>query len=445
MDLSIYNNKRVFITGNTGFKGSWLQLWLNTLGAKTLGYSLPPLTQPSHFELLGGQRALETIFGDIRDSKALHTALHDFNPDIIFHLAAQPLVISSYQNPKETFEINAMGTFNLLEALRLETLKDSKDPKALVVITTDKVYENKEWVYGYRESDPLGGYDPYSSSKACAEIITHSMQMSFFAPKDFNTTHQTLIATARSGNVIGGGDWSAHRLIPDLIRSAIKGEPACVRYPHARRPWQYVLDPLRGYLMLGARLLNADKEFATSFNFAPSLTDNLPVSTMLRLAQAQWDQITYQIHPNTHLPHEANLLMLDAAKAYHLLKWQPLYTCKESIAQTISWYQSFYTDQTIDTHQNLKDYTKALGGGAKHSSRDRYNPTDRHNLRDRHNFRDKHNPLISPSQSPSSRPFYPSSIAHSHAHAYAYARSIAHAIAPLTPQSHLHPKVSHAA
>lgn len=352
--FSIYQNKRVFLTGHSGFKGSWLSLWLQTLGAKVYGYSLAPNTTPNHYDLLHLNLQAST-FDDINNASNLAESLQKCDPEIIFHLAAQPLVRYSYDEPLYTFSTNALGTLNILNSAR-----NCKNLKAIVIITTDKVYANKEWIYGYRENDELGGYDPYSASKACAEIITDSMRQSFFNLAEFNKTHQVLIATARAGNVIGGGDWSADRLIPDLMRGIANGAPTQIRNPNATRPWQHVLEPLKGYLMLGERLLKGEKEFATSFNFGPNLAGNLSVQEMLTIAQQQWDKIQYVIHKDSNAPHEANLLMLDSTKAQKMLGWNPIWNHIDAIQNTIDWYREFYENKRVISAEQLELYLRQV-------------------------------------------------------------------------------------
>lgn len=353
--FDIYKGKRIFLTGHTGFKGSWLNLWLKSLGAEVYGYALAPNTNPSHFELLGGNKEFRGVFADIRDRENLKQSLRSFNPDIIFHLAAQPLVRESYKNPVATFESNVIGTLNILDCAReLESLK------AIVVITTDKVYENKEWIWGYRENDALGGYDPYSASKACAEIVTDSMRNSFFNINEFGKSHQVLIATARAGNVIGGGDWSEDRLIPDIIKAVCANKSVKIRNPKSTRPWQHVLEPLRGYLMLGEKLLEGKKEFATAFNFGPNLQDNLRVEEILKITKNLWDKVDYVLECDSNAPHEAGLLMLDVAKAQKLLNWEPVMNSLESIKYTISWYREFYENGQIVSQEQLGNYIKEM-------------------------------------------------------------------------------------
>ena len=325
------------------------------MAAEVYGYALAPNTNPSHFELLGGNKEFRGVFADIRDRENLKQSLRSFNPDIIFHLAAQPLVRESYKNPVATFESNVIGTLNVLDCAReLESLK------AIVVITTDKVYENKEWIWGYRENDALGGYDPYSASKACAEIVTDSMRNSFFNINEFGKSHQVLIATARAGNVIGGGDWSEDRLIPDIIKAVCANKSVKIRNPKSTRPWQHVLEPLRGYLMLGEKLLEGKKEFATAFNFGPNLQDNLRVEEILKITKNLWDKVDYVLECDSNAPHEAGLLMLDVAKAQKLLNWEPVMNSLESIKYTISWYREFYENGQIVSQEQLGNYIKEM-------------------------------------------------------------------------------------
>lgn len=359
--MNIYKNKKIFLTGHTGFKGSWLNLWLKQLGAEVFGYSLPPNTNPNHFNLLGGSEKFDGIFADIRDKEKLQNELLTFSPDIIFHLAAQPLVRESYKDPIWTFESNAIGTLNILESAR-----KIKNLQAIVIITTDKVYKNKEWIWGYRENDTLGGHDPYSASKACSEIIVDSMRKSFFNINDFGNKHNVLIATARAGNVIGGGDFSDDRLIPDLIKGIMLKHTTKIRNPLSTRPWQNVLEPLRGYLMLGKKLLQKESKFANSFNFGPNIDGNLEVSKMLNIAKNSWEKINYEIQTDTNNPHEANLLMLDTAKAYHLLQWKPILNTTESIQKTIAWYKDFIENNIITSKSQLENYITniAMGGGS---------------------------------------------------------------------------------
>lgn len=355
--FKIYTGLRTFITGYTGFKGSWLALWLHTLRAKLYGYALVA-PEPNHFTFIKAREFFEQEWiADINDYNILESALVQADPEIIFHLAAQPLVRYSYKEPVYTFQTNAIGTLNILNISR-----KLKNLKAIVIVTTDKVYDNKEWLYAYRESDRLGGYDPYSASKACAEIITDSMRKSFFHPENYGKSHNVLIATARAGNVIGGGDWSEDRLIPDLIRGITSGSKTHIRNPNATRPWQHVLEPLMGYLMLGEKLLNGKKEFATSFNFGPNLENNLSVQEMLEIAQSKWNKIQYEIHKDSNAPHEANLLMLDSTKAQRMLGWSPVWNCIDAVQHTMDWYREFYENNQVVSTIQMQEYQKLLMG-----------------------------------------------------------------------------------
>lgn len=349
-----YRGKRVLLTGHTGFKGSWLALWLSHLGARLYGYSLPP-QEPSHYTLSGAQRLFaKEWLADISDYATLESALQEAKPEVVLHLAAQPLVRQSYQDPLGSFATNALGVANVLNACRkLESVR------AVVIVTTDKVYENKEWLYGYRECDALGGYDPYSASKACAEIITDSMRRSFFHPEDYGASgskgHSVLIATARAGNVIGGGDFSQDRLLPDLMRSVASRTPASIRYPSSTRPWQFVCESLQGYLLLAQALLAGRVECASSFNFGPSGEQILRVSQVLELAQQEWGQIAYTIEPDSSL-HESGLLALDSSKAISLLGFSPLWSATEAIQKSVAWYREWSQSGTILSQEQLGEY-----------------------------------------------------------------------------------------
>jgi CDP-glucose 4,6-dehydratase len=335
-----YVGKKVFLTGHTGFKGAWLLYWLHLLGAEVKGYALPPETTPSLYSLLNGDALCESVLADLNDRAALEQALLDFEPDFVFHLAAQPLVRLSYAIPVETFATNAIGTANLLDALRRLAR-----PCTVVLITTDKVYENKEWVYPYRETDRLGGYDPYSASKACAELVINCYVQSFFNP-DTYAQHQKSIAVGRAGNVIGGGDWALDRIVPDIVRALTAGQPVQLRNPHAVRPWQHVLEPLGGYLLLGAHLAAEPLRYSGAWNFGPHLEDALPVAALADLALRAWGAGTYEL-PTLHgQPHEAGLLKLDISKALNELNWQPRYPAAESIRRTLSWYQQLAAGQS---------------------------------------------------------------------------------------------------
>ncbi len=304
----IYAGKKILITGHTGFKGSWLSLWLCRMGAQVTGFSLEPPTQPSHFKCLNLN--MNSIIGDITDAAHLNTITKETKPEIVFHLAAQPLVRTSYADPVGTYASNVMGTMNLCEACRT-----TASVRAIVAITTDKVYANREWWWGYREIDELGGYDPYSSSKACADILLSSYRQSFFNPAGFGTAHNVLLSVTRAGNVIGGGDWAKDRLIPDVARAASTGETLLIRSPFSTRPWQHVLECLSGYLMVGQKLLEKNKTFGTAFNFGPPAEDVLPVEAVIRQAQQEWPAISYRCEASSHHPHEAGVLTLDCSKS----------------------------------------------------------------------------------------------------------------------------------
>jgi len=311
---NVYKGKKVFVTGNTGFKGSWLVFWLMKLGASVRGYSLNLPTNPNHHEVLNLN--FETIFGDVRDLKKLQRSIEAFQPDIVFHMAAQSLVLKSYQHPVETFETNVIGTVNVFEACR-----KTDCVRAIVNITSDKCYENKEWIWGYRENDPMGGHDPYSASKGCAELVTASYRKSFFPPEEYQKSHQVLVASARAGNVVGGGDWGDNRLIPDIMRATSQNERVQIRNPQATRPWQHVLEPLSGYLLLGQQLLEGKKEFSEAWNFGPTDEGHRNVLAVVWELQKHWSSIDYQIKTDGENLHEANLLKLDCSKAYAKLQW----------------------------------------------------------------------------------------------------------------------------
>ncbi|RYG05519.1 MAG: CDP-glucose 4,6-dehydratase, partial [Chitinophagaceae bacterium] len=301
----IYQGKKVFLTGHTGFKGSWMLRTLYLLGAEVKGYALEPQTPNDLYYLINGDEISESVIADLRDREGLKKAILDFQPDFIFHLAAQPLVRLSYEIPSETFEVNAIGTANLLDAVRSLTKACS-----VVLITTDKVYHNNEWEYPYRENDRLGGYDPYSASKACAELVIDSYRNCFFNINQFDI-HKKGIAVGRAGNVIGGGDWSKDRLIPDIAKALAKNQEINIRNPNSIRPWQHVLEPVVAYLILGAKLQEDPKKFSQSYNFGPHATDALPVLKMLNLAIDSWGSGTYKVEQLDSQPHEAGLLKLD--------------------------------------------------------------------------------------------------------------------------------------
>lgn len=351
--FEFYKGKKIFITGNTGFKGSWMTFWLQSLGAEVVGYSLTPNIDLNHFSLLN--LGYKTYFQDVRDFESLNKAIKESKPDIVFHLAAQPLVRYSYLNPIETYSTNVMGTVNVMEASR-----KCDSVRAIVIVTTDKCYENLEQDKGYIETDRIGGHDPYSSSKGCAELAVSSYRNSFFNINDYPQKHHILLASARAGNVIGGGDWSIDRLIPDIIKSAIKSEKTSIRYPKATRPWQHVLDPIMGYLMLGERLLNGKKDFAEGWNFGPEENEVLSVGEVLEIAKNIWDRIDYEVDTENKHFHEAGLLSLNINKAKSKLGWQPKWKNEISIKHTIEWYKEFYHSKKILTEEQLNQFVRCI-------------------------------------------------------------------------------------
>ncbi len=331
-----YKGKRVLLTGHTGFKGSWMTLWLKSLGADVLGYSLKPNTDPSMFEELRVYGHCRNEFGNILDSKKLQEAINIFKPEIVFHLAAQPLVRLSYSEPVLTYQTNVIGSLNVLEAAR-----KCKSIKAFVNVTTDKCYENKEVARGYKEDEPMGGYDMYSSSKGCVEILSSSYRRSFLQNEDGYA-----LATARAGNVIGGGDWAKDRLIPDCVTAINRGEKIEIRNPVAVRPWQHVLEPLSGYLLLGQKLYEEGKKYAEGFNFGPNEESVLKVADVAQKVVDCYGKGEVVIHKRDDL-HEANLLMLNIEKAEKVLGWTPTYTAEQAVEKTAQWYKRFYDNQEM--------------------------------------------------------------------------------------------------
>lgn len=350
---NIYKGKKVFLTGHTGFKGSWMTQWLSLLGAEVFGYSLAPNTTPNHFDLL--KLNCKSYINNICDLNSLTKAINESNPDIVFHLAAQPLVRYSYLNPIETYNTNVMGTVNLLEACR-----NSENIKAIVLITTDKCYENVEKKESYLETDAMGGYDPYSSSKGCAELVISSYRNSFYNIQEYKSTHHTLIASARAGNVIGGGDWCVDRLIPDIIKSTVKKETTLIRYPHAIRPWQHVMEPINGYLLLGQKLLEEKMAFAEGWNFGPNENEILSVKEVLEISEQYWNDIKFKIDIENKHFHEANLLSLNISKAQSKLGWNPVWTNQKSIENTIKWYREFYQNNILSTDSQIIEFSKYI-------------------------------------------------------------------------------------
>lgn len=345
----IYKNRSVLVTGHTGFKGSWLTYWLNKMGAKVAGFSLNLPTTPCHHSILNHK--IDSYMGDIVNPKQLDLAFKQHQPEIVFHLAAQPLVRLSYKNPHMTFETNVMGTLNIFEACRKH-----KSVTAIINITSDKCYENNEWIWGYKEIDPLGGFDPYSASKGCAEILTQSYRRSFFNLNDFGIKHHILLASCRAGNVIGGGDWAKDRIITDLMTNAANNSYAKIRNPHSIRPWQHVLDPLSGYLLLGQKLLEKDKDFSDNWNFGPSENELISVENIILNMKRHWENINFSIDTSEDQPHESRLLKLDCSKAKELLKWEAIWDYKTSTEKTALWYKNYYLKNEILTEADLEGY-----------------------------------------------------------------------------------------
>ena len=345
-----FQGRRVLVTGHTGFKGSWLCLWLQDLGARVSGMALPPETSPNHWDLLTLDMPSHRV--DIRDGDELKRVIAAEQPEMIFHLAAQPLVRRSYGDPLTTWSTNVMGTANLLDACR-----GADDLRAVIVVTTDKCYQNQEWVWGYRETDPLGGHDPYSASKAASELVTASYRDSFF-----RKSGAPLLATARAGNVIGGGDWSEDRLIPDLVRAQAGGGPLEIRSPRATRPWQHVLESLSGYLLLGQRLLERTPDFAESWNFGPEPEGNRTVEEVLTRLRGYWPDLIWQPAAQEQ-PHEAKLLYLDSSKARQKLGWHSVWQLESALAATADWYRQFHETGRIVSRTQLADYVAAARDG----------------------------------------------------------------------------------
>jgi CDP-glucose 4,6-dehydratase len=336
---SFYKGKKVFLTGHTGFKGSWLSMWLSSLGAEVTGYALNPPTKPSLFEKCGISSLVKNVIGDVRDLEKLSEEMKKAAPDIVIHMAAQPLVRDSYKIPVETYSINVMGTVHVLEAAR-----NCPSVKAVVNVTTDKCYENKEWLWGYRENESMGGYDPYSNSKGCSELVTASYRNSFFNPGNYGKTHHVALASARAGNVIGGGDWAADRLIPDIVKSFVEGRKVLIRSPHSIRPWQHVLEPLSGYLLLAKMLYEKGPEYAEGWNFGPDDADAKPVEWIVNEICGKWGgNASYEIDKNPQ-PHEASYLKLDCSKAKTSLGWHPKWNLSVALDKIVEWTKTCMAD-----------------------------------------------------------------------------------------------------
>lgn len=350
---SFWKGKRVLITGNTGFKGSWLSLWLHILGAEVIGYALQPPTSPNLFGIIGLKDRIKHIHGNILDSANLYNTFKEYEPEIVFHLAAQPLVRKSYAEPFETFNTNVMGTVNVLD-----TIRKFKSVKVVINVTSDKCYDNKEWIWGYRENDPMGGYDPYSCSKGCSELITNSFRNSYF------NQDNTYVASARAGNVIGGGDWADDRLVPDIVKSLSGNRLPDIRSPHSIRPWQHVLEPLSGYMLLAEKLWQGGNEYAEGWNFGPENENIITVSELADQLARLWgidEDIICNRNTDNQL-HEAQFLKLDCSKAKYKLGWLPRLTIKQTLEWTIDWYKAFennidmfgYSISQIENYDRLR-------------------------------------------------------------------------------------------
>lgn len=334
-DNGFWRGKKIFLTGHTGFKGAWLSLWLHSLGAEVTGYALEPPTDPSLFELARIGELVTSVIADVRDPERLAVEMERAKPEIVIHMAAQPLVRDSYKIPVETYATNVMGTVHLLEAVR-----SCPSVRAVVNVTTDKVYENREWAWGYRENEPFGGYDPYSNSKGCSELVTAAYRSSYFNPADYDR-HGVAVASARAGNVIGGGDWATDRLVPDIVRAILAGEPVQIRNPHAIRPWQHVLEPLSGYLLLAQRLCEEGIRFASGWNFGPEERDARPVGWIVdRLCQRWGEGASFLIDQGEH-PHEAHYLRLDCSMARAELGWSPRWSLESALESIIAWTKTY--------------------------------------------------------------------------------------------------------
>lgn len=348
VDPAFWNGKKVYLTGHTGFKGSWLALWLQSMGAVVKGFALEPQTTPAMFNEARVGSGMESEVGDIRDLAAVTASMSAFNPDLLIHMAAQPLVRRSYRDPVETYSTNVMGTVHVLEAAR-----KCSNLRAIVNVTTDKCYENREWEWGYRENEPMGGHDPYSNSKGCAELVTTTYRRSFF-----NDSDTAALATARAGNVIGGGDWADDRLIPDTLRAFERQQPVVIRNPKATRPWQHVLDPLGGYLILAQKLYTDGYRFAEGWNFGPRDDDVLPVEWVLDYMVERWGQgASWQIDGTTQ-PHEAQLLKLDISKARAKLDWCPKWSLASALDHVVRWHQAWLAREDVqsETLSQIEQY-----------------------------------------------------------------------------------------
>lgn len=356
--MKFWSKRKVLITGHTGFKGSWLALWLQNMNAEVAGYSLAAPTHPSMFEEARIASSMMSVLGDVRDGVAVQKVFNEFRPEIVIHMAAQPLVRYSYENPVDTYATNVMGTVNVLEAVRRAGCV-----RVAIIVTSDKCYENREWIWGYREADAMGGFDPYSNSKGCAELVTASFRNSFFHPAKYEQ-HGVALASVRAGNVIGGGDWAQDRLVPDTIKALSKRHPVSIRNPHATRPWQHVLEPLNGYLKLAQRLSVDGPKFGEAWNFGPNEEDVRSVEWIVQRMVALWgNDASWNLNPDSH-PHEANLLKLDSSKARSKLQWQPKFTLEECLCHVVDWYKAHQERQDMREFslQQIRRYESGAQG-----------------------------------------------------------------------------------
>lgn len=340
-ELSLLSGKRILVTGHTGFKGSWLTIWLCALGAEVTGYSLESEHPNGVFELSDIRRSIRHIVGDIRDTAALHAAFEQARPDAVLHLAAQPLVLRAWRDPRATYDVNVLGALNVLEELRA-----CDSCCAGIIVTSDKCYDNKEWIYGYRETDRIGGSDMYSSSKGCAELLVHAYRHTYLPSEDYDR-HGKLLMTVRAGNVLGGGDWAENRIVPDCIRSLAAKETILLRRPQAVRPWQHVLDPLKGYLLLLTRALAGDSVVSGAWNFGPDFSGLVTVEQLVQKLIAAWGSGNYTCPENSSTVPESGLLNLDSCKAQHFLGWRPVWDVDATVAKTVQWYKNYASSNVL--------------------------------------------------------------------------------------------------
>jgi CDP-glucose 4,6-dehydratase len=352
IDKKFWQNKKVFLTGHTGFKGSWLSLWLQDMGAVVRGYALTPPTTPSLFDVANVKKGMDSVIGDIRDYDLLYKSIKEFEPEIVIHMAAQPLVRLSYEQPVETYDTNVMGTVKLLDCIR-----KIGGVKAVVNVTSDKCYDNKEWPWGYREDEPKGGHDPYSNSKGCAELVADAFRKSYFNPSDY-AKHGCGVASVRAGNVIGGGDWALDRLIPDMLSAFENNKAVDIRSPHATRPWQHVLEPLSGYLLTAQKLYEQGGDFAEGWNFGPTDDDAKPVIWIVRELAELWGEDAQWFLSNEKQPHEAHYLKLDCSKAKMRLNWQPVWGLNTTLNKIVNWHKAWLNKEDMQQYTTceIKEY-----------------------------------------------------------------------------------------